>query len=815
MKRTKKASTSLAACASTPPASFLPVAAAARKGSKVASLSSETLRGGPCHAHVSVNDLVAYEYVDEHHAWQWGLATVAAIPAPRLVQLLRWRHDGALSHYKQVPGGALVPPDERERAVARLEELQHLRARVQEEMEAVQKALAARQVAYAFLRRQIENAASAAEQMLTDVRARISEVEARDWREIRCYPNPPRVVVLVMRAVLTVIGEKCVTWTQIKGVIRSPEFVRTVAQFDPAKLSAATKENIQRQFLSNPGFTYGDAMSGSHALGYLQQWVVAQLETSSTAEKLATYDAKHLNERADITGMEDQLAALQRALQRYAVEEGRLRAMLEGRSTPASNKAGETAHSLLDESAAEDDNDAGDSRTTEDVEALSGTGAIWSFAEDSIVTLHAAILCSYGKSEGMVTRLTAEQVQELKDALKNRDTGLKEKQRADAAHRKLQAALEELRGEHGRTLQRLQELESGKHETQKELERRQRELEKLNLAITEAGVQLHTSRRSSASSPSHLTSRDVRPRTPQLLALSPTDDASMGPLEDEAAVEDSTAKIVDLEQRLWRALHENPTAAQLQLLEDDLRATQEELRYVKEELDKFRTANAPNHYTSSALQMDKAGVPEAQLAAAQRRIGELEVALEEALRQGMWQPVPPLQWNTNGEGNIMVGELQAHIQRLSEELWRQRQDAEDAAEKLNTELHAHEDTRQKLADKQRELTALWDRQRTTEEERESTRTALQENERQREQLRGHLPAQEAKERKLREKLHLPRQVEDQRGLKSKAADKRRAVQLQEVVRRLRDESARQSREANSTEKLLEEVRAQLEAAVMA
>ncbi|RNF26254.1 dynein heavy chain, cytosolic [Trypanosoma conorhini] len=664
----------------------------------------------------------------------------------------------------------------------------------------------------------MEAAADAAEQVLADVRARINEVEASDWREIRCYPKPPYIVVLVMKAVLTVIGERCVSWGQIQGVIRSPEFVRTVAQFDPAKLSAATKASIQRQFLSNPRFTYGDAMSGSQALGYLQQWVVAQLETSSAAENLAAYDVQHLNEWVEITGLEDQLAALQRAVLRYAAEEERLRARLEGRPTPASVEAGQAAQSPRDgaaaAAAAEGEGDAADSRTAEDVDDVDGTGAIWSFAEDSVVTLHAAVLCNYGKPESLVTRLTAEQVQELKGALKGRATGWKEQQRADAAHRKLQAALEGLRGEHGRTLQRLRELESGRHETQRELEERQRELEKLNQAITEAGVPLHPSRPSSTSSPSYPTPRSLRRRTPQLRALSPTAGSAVGPREDEAA-EDPAVKVEDLENRLRRALHENPTAAQVQLLEDDLRAVQEELRYAKEELDNFRTANAPNYYTSSALQMDKASTPEAQLAAAQRQIEELEAELEEALRQGTRQPVPPLQLRATGEGNAAAGELQTRIQQLSDELQRQRRDAENFAEQLNAELHAHEATRQKLADKQRELTALWDRQCEAEGEKESTHAALRENERQLETLRVHLRAQEAEERKLQEKLQAACQEEGRRGSQSKSADERRALQLQEVVRRLRDESERQSREAKATEKVLEEVRARLGAAVAA
>ncbi|EAN81819.1 dynein heavy chain, cytosolic, putative [Trypanosoma cruzi] len=764
---------------------FTPVTAFARTSCKATSSSTlEFLHSDPRHVRVCVNDLVAFEYIDENHQWQWGLATVAASPAPRHVQLLLWRHDAASLPDPQSAGSGLVSTEERERVMARLEQLPQRRARVNEEMEAIHKAIATKQAAYVVSRRRIENAASAAERALVEACTRIHEVEARDWRETRCYRNPPEIVVLVMEAVLTVIGEKCVSWAQIQSVIRSPEFVRTVELFDPAKMSAATKEKIQSKYLSNPRFTYGDAMNGSQALGYLQQWVVAQMDAANATEELAEYDMQHLNDRFAIARMEEQIDAFRQTLREYADEEERLHAVLEGRSMQVNKEE-------------DGDNDAQKSFGAEDRGTLRGTNVVWTLTEDTIVTLRSAILCNYDRPDSTIVRLTAGQVQELEDALKKRESGWKDEQRADAARRALQNALEELRGEHGRKLKRLQELESSSHATQQELGERRRELEKLNQVITEGGLSLHTPWPSSTSTPSHATPRRLRPNALQLPVFGPAADSAV--LSRDGVEEEFAEKIADLENRLKRALHENPTAAQVQLLEDDLWAVQEELRHTKEELDNFRTANAPNYYTSSALRMEKESTPEAQLAAAQRQIEELEAALEEALEHGRQPQGQPLKAQEKSNGRDGDGEMQGRIQRLNEELQRQRRDTEGIAERLNEELHAHKETRQKLADKECELKVLWDRQCEADREKESTRAALQETERELEKLRGHL-------REQKEELHAARPKEYRWESEAKAPRGRRSLQLHEILGRLMDEAGRQSLEAKSTEMVLDEVR---------
>ncbi|EKF38157.1 hypothetical protein MOQ_001636 [Trypanosoma cruzi marinkellei] len=769
---------------------FTPVSAFARTSCKATSSSTlEFLHSDPRHVRVCVNDLVAYEYIDEYHQWQWGLATVLAPPAPRHVQLLLWRHDAASLPDPQSTGSGLISTEERKRVMARLEQLPQQRARVNEEMEAIHKAIATKQAAYMVSRRRIENAATAAERALVEACTRIHEVEARDWRETRCYRNPPEIVVLVMEAVLTVIGEKCVSWAQIQSVIRSPEFVSTVEVFDPAKMSAETKEKIRSKYLSNPRFTYGDAMNGSQALGYLQQWVVAQMDAASATEELAEYDEQHLNDRSAIAHMEGQIDAFRQTLEEYADEEERLHAALEGRSMPANKKKKEEEE--------ERDNDAQKNIGAEYKSVLRGKNAVWTLTEDTIVTLRSAILCNYDRPDSTIVRLTAEQVHELEDALKKRESGWKDDQRADAQRRTLQNALEELRGEHGRKLKRLQELESSSHATQQELEERRRELEKLNQVITEAGLSLHTPRPSSTSTPSHATPRTLRPNKPQLPVFGPAADSAA--LSRDGVEGEVAEKIADLENRLKRALHENPTAAQVQLLEDDLWAVQEELRHAKEELDNFRTANAPNYYTSSALRMDKESTPEAQLAAAQRQIEELEAALEEALERGRQHQGQSLQADEKSNGKVGDDEMQGRIQRLNEGFQRQRWDTEGIAERLNEELHAHKETRQKLADKEYELKVLWDRQCEADREKESARTALQETERELEKLRGQL-------REQKDGLHAARPKEYRWESEAKAPRGRHSSQLYEILGRLRDEAGRQSLEAKSTEMVLDEVR---------
>ncbi|KEG06893.1 dynein heavy chain, cytosolic [Trypanosoma grayi] len=834
-----------------------PAAAAAEVAREVISkekpLTLDALLTNGCNVRVSVNDLVAYEYVDKQKHWQWGLATVAALPGPRLVQLLLWRHDGTLRSSSQAPATVNISEEERRKAVQRLEQLRQQRDRVQEEAETMNRNLASRQAAYAAARRRIETEANAAEQTLMEARTRVKQIEARDWREIRCYRNPPAIIVLVMEAVLSVLGEHCVSWTQMQSVIRSSDFVHKVEQFDPSRLSDLVKRNVWKKYISNPRFTYADAMNGSQALGYLQQWVVAHVATANATESLVEYDIAHADERAALSGLEQQLGAFQRALREYNSEEDRLRAVLEGEplvlrkkphnaATSCSNISSNSGNIGIDKSKenGREYEEAGEvqiipeadqnmivprngpipqpmERTKNNMsdlddeheEHIHGTNAIWSFTDEIIVTLRSAILCNYDKPEGTILRLTPEQVQEIEDALTRRSGNWDQEKHADDERRKLQNALEDLRGRHARTLKRLQELESGNHGLQRELEDRERELERLNQAINEHGVPLQTPRYSVTGSSLRSTPR-AGVAAAQLAAAAAA--AAATPLADKLmdAEEDPAEKIADLEERLRRALHDNPTEAQVQLLEDDLRAVQEELRQKKEELDSFRNAISPSYYTSSALRMDKESTPEAQLAAAQRQIEELEAALEEALA------IEQLRDQEQGERRQpsvddanKVDELQAHVQRMQAEVQQQRRDAEIAAERLNDELHAHEATRDTLAAKEQELQALWERQNRAEGEKESTRDALHASEGELEKLRDQLREAEENVQQLQDQVEAARLLEGERQRDTAQTREDRVVKMRGVIDQLMQESHRQKHEANSTGSVLEEVRALL------
>ncbi|ORC86691.1 dynein heavy chain, cytosolic [Trypanosoma theileri] len=810
------------------------------KKQKKPPLSLEEVRRNGYYVQMSVDDLVAYEYVDAHQQWQWGLATVAALPGPRLVQLLLWRSDDALLNSEN---NNLFSPEE---AKGRLAALEESRAAVSAEAAVLNRTLAAQRATYAANRRAVEADAIYAARVLAEARLRLREIDASDWREIRAYHNPPAMVVLVMEAVLTLLGVRVMSWPQIKGYIRGNEFVHTVEQFDPAKISEATRNKVKQRYLSNPKFTYADAMNGSQALGYLQQWVVAQMSTASATESLTEYDIAHSKERAAINDMENQIEAFEQTLRDYSNEEGRLRTMLGDPPLVISNDYtnsnsqsmnNNTSHNYngnninnssnynngipsghIDVNDIQGDNKNNNSvnaHPSENIERVHGTNAVWSFSQQTIVTLRSSILCNYDKPDSMVLRLTPEQVQQIEDALKRRGSNWDEEQLAEAERRKkLQKALEDLRGDHAQALKRLNELESGNNDLQQELDDRKRELDKLNQFILDSGVSLQTPRNSAANSSLRSTPRvggksgtvpvpNMVPPLPIPLNATSTHKGGEDMISPKSILEpheDAEARIEELERQLTRALHENPTAAQVQLLEDDLRALQEELRNKKEELDNFRNANVPNYYTSTALRMDQENSPEAQLAAAQQQIEEPEAALGEALENAKQQ-----QQQLTDEDKIKFDELQGQIQKLQNELQQQIRDAEAAAERLNEELHAHKDTQQKLKDKEEELKALWDKQNNTEGETEATRDALRDSAQQIENLRDQLRAKEEEAKRLEKRLAAARRLQEEEQEQQQKAREDRAGKLHDVVEILTREANRQKKEASSTASVIEEV----------
>ncbi|KAG5471662.1 hypothetical protein LSCM4_03214 [Leishmania orientalis] len=416
------------------------------------------------HVRVSVNDLVAFEYVCERtKGWKWGLGTVAAIPSPRLVQLMLWTGVGG----EMPPEMSPVSNKSRAGAVKRLKELQQMRQKAEEDMEDLNKTLAEQHVHYSEGRAAYEADAARAQNAAAAAREEVRNLEETDWREIRSYVNPPEIVKFVMEAMLLTLGERVLEWSHVLKVIRQRTFQKRLEEFDAQSISLMTRRRVRKEYLLNPRFTHRESMEGSRALGIVQRWVAAQLATSEAAVDIVDYDQARACERSHIKKMEDTLRQRRNEVEQYKNEETRLRRELgdspvhidhsknvsgaakvaaavssKGSSTgrdssPRGGKPGEGGHRAKPR---------GRPGAPPLHENIHDTANTWVFTDESKVILHSSILVNYDDPSATVVTLTPEQVEQLKKALEARAALYAEQQHADGKIKDLEDDLENLRG---------------------------------------------------------------------------------------------------------------------------------------------------------------------------------------------------------------------------------------------------------------------------------------------------------------------------------------------------------------------------------
>lgn len=507
-------------------------AAAKRSGSPKKVVPQENASNGEvlstitCDAHVrvSVNDLVAYEYVEtKTNSWKWGLGTVASIPGPRLVQLMLWAGSGGALPPEESP----ISEAERAEAVSKLEELLKRKKAVEVEMEDLNKTITVKQAHYNQGRAAFEEDAVRAKVEATEAKKEVKTVKEQDWREIRSYVKPPDIVKLIVEATLIVLGERIFEWHDALKVIRHRHFLKRLIEFDEKGITAANLRLLQREYTSNPRFTHEDAMQGSHALGVLQRWVVAQATTVAATTDVVSFDMAHKREKEEIDLMEQTLRQHQKQVLTYSQEESILRAKLGDPPVVlqhSRSRRGSESTSVLHRAGSAMTNGSsarkkeGRKRSTPELhsdpvtpppaepakkveavevevipaamleEPVHGTTNSWTFTDESKIVLHSSILVNYDQPKSTVITLTEEQVAQLKDALKARAPSYAQEQQEALRRKKLQDEVEGLRGVLAEALKELAELKAAQVDHDAELAAKDRELEEAREAMPEGST---------------------------------------------------------------------------------------------------------------------------------------------------------------------------------------------------------------------------------------------------------------------------------------------------------------------------------------
>ncbi|CCW70167.1 unnamed protein product [Phytomonas sp. Hart1] len=102
----------------------------------------------------------------------------------------------------------------------------------------------------------------------------LAELRPDDIREVRSFQKPAARVVLVLEAVLTLLGEKDVSWERSKLVMSRMDFIKDLQNYQRDELTEKMIRSIQK-YVNNPDFQPDEVAKSSKACRSLSLWVLA------------------------------------------------------------------------------------------------------------------------------------------------------------------------------------------------------------------------------------------------------------------------------------------------------------------------------------------------------------------------------------------------------------------------------------------------------------------------------------------------------------------------------------------------------------
>lgn len=158
--------------------------------------------------------------------------------------------------------------------------------------------------------------------ILDAARQGVKNIKKEHLIEMRSLMKPPVGVRLILAAVCMLIGYQFSDWKEIQSIIRKDEFIRDIVYFDSRDAKCmVNKENVKKEYLTNPSFTYEVINRASKACGPLYNWIMAQISYSDVIDQVEPYETeiknledKSLHHRAKIIAAEGMISDLNNAM---------------------------------------------------------------------------------------------------------------------------------------------------------------------------------------------------------------------------------------------------------------------------------------------------------------------------------------------------------------------------------------------------------------------------------------------------------------------------------------------------------------------
>ena len=112
----------------------------------------------------------------------------------------------------------------------------------------------------------VETELAQARPALEDAENAVRSIKKTDIDMVSRFPSPPAPVKFALEAVATMLGESAADWTDLKKVIRRPDFIKSVINFDVNTLTEKMRQHLMKTYVQDPNFAYEVVNNASKAV---------------------------------------------------------------------------------------------------------------------------------------------------------------------------------------------------------------------------------------------------------------------------------------------------------------------------------------------------------------------------------------------------------------------------------------------------------------------------------------------------------------------------------------------------------------------
>lgn len=138
----------------------------------------------------------------------------------------------------------------------------------------------------------------------------VGNLSRKDIGEVRAYANPPKDIMNVMSAVMTVLGKYNADWAFVKKEMTDPKFMERITKLEKDNMSETTMKKIEVYTRRND-FLPQILTQKSLVAGALCSWVRAVEEYHKALKIVNPKIAKKEAAEALLRQLEEQLKAMQ------------------------------------------------------------------------------------------------------------------------------------------------------------------------------------------------------------------------------------------------------------------------------------------------------------------------------------------------------------------------------------------------------------------------------------------------------------------------------------------------------------------------